>query len=286
MQRLEDERAARRAPRRRPRPRSAGSAPTSPVRTIVPRGSSAPSPSDDLERDPDARARAVVHRVVDQPRVPAHGGAPARRAEVRLGRDRVLEVAERVGRVGEQLDERHQRRRPRCAPASPARAPPAGRASAAGSWRSPSPGSRSAARAARRPRTRSSVAQSKSLGQSTLNEKSTDESSSSKPGGGLVRPVAACGRAAACRSRSRRSSSRARRAPRSDRRAGRRAPARRRAAGPATRSARARPLDLDAADAHAALDHDVALVERGRAAAGSARAASGARPAPRGSRCR
>ena len=55
---------------------------------------------------PDARVAAFVHRVVEQPRVAAHRHAPARGAEIGLGRDGVLLVAEVVAGIGEQLDER------------------------------------------------------------------------------------------------------------------------------------------------------------------------------------
>ena len=58
-----------------------------------------------LEHHPGPRVAPVVHRVVDQPGVAAHGDAPARRAEVGLAGDGVLVVAEVVGGVGQRLDQ-------------------------------------------------------------------------------------------------------------------------------------------------------------------------------------
>ena len=81
----------------------------------------------------------VEQRAWRRTETPPPGGA-----EVGLGRDRVLEVAEVVGDVGEQLDERDADVGRRCARCqSGIERPPAGRASAAGSSRSPWRGSRS-----------------------------------------------------------------------------------------------------------------------------------------------
>jgi hypothetical protein len=55
---------------------------------------------------PRARAAPVAYEVVNEPRVPPHRRAPPRRAEVGLGRDRVLPVAQVVADVSQQLDER------------------------------------------------------------------------------------------------------------------------------------------------------------------------------------
>ena len=63
---------------------------------------------------------ALVQRVVDQPRVTAHGDALPRRVEIGLGRDRVLVVAQVVADVGEQLDERDAEVRDVALAASPA----------------------------------------------------------------------------------------------------------------------------------------------------------------------
>ncbi len=99
---------------------------------------------------PRAGVAAVVHAVVDEARVAAHRDAPAGRAEVGLGGDRVLRVAQVVGDVGEQLDERDAEIGRRGARATPGSARPCGRASAAGSSRSPWRGSRCRSAAASR----------------------------------------------------------------------------------------------------------------------------------------
>ena len=61
----------------------------------------------DLEGHPAARIAALVHRVVQQPRMPAHRHALACGAQVGLGRDRVLEVRDLVGAEGQRLGQRH-----------------------------------------------------------------------------------------------------------------------------------------------------------------------------------
>ena len=65
----------------------------------------------DGDDNPGARVAALVHAVVDEPRVPAHRDAPPRGVEVGLGADGVLVVAQVVADVGEQLDERRCRGR-------------------------------------------------------------------------------------------------------------------------------------------------------------------------------
>ena len=55
------------------------------------------------QRDEGARIAAFVHAVIDQPRMPAHRDALARGAQVGLGGDRVLVVAELVGGVRQRL---------------------------------------------------------------------------------------------------------------------------------------------------------------------------------------
>ena len=59
-----------------------------------------------LELQPGTRVAAVVHRVVDQQRMAPQRDAAPRRVQIRLGRDRVLLVAELVADVGQQLDQR------------------------------------------------------------------------------------------------------------------------------------------------------------------------------------
>ena len=54
-----------------------------------------------------AGVAAVVHWVIDQTRVAAHGDPPARRAEVSFGRDGVLLITQVVADVGERLDQRN-----------------------------------------------------------------------------------------------------------------------------------------------------------------------------------
>ena len=61
----------------------------------------------DLQAHPDARVAPVVHRVVDQPDMPAHRDPLPRRVQVGLGGHRVLLVAELVAGVGEQLHQGH-----------------------------------------------------------------------------------------------------------------------------------------------------------------------------------
>ena len=63
-----------------------------------------PRPDAHVERRP--RVAPVVHRVVDEPRVPARRDPLPGGVEVRLVRDGVLEVREPVARVREQLDQR------------------------------------------------------------------------------------------------------------------------------------------------------------------------------------
>jgi hypothetical protein len=63
-----------------------------------------PGAHPELEERP--RAAALVHAVVEQPRVAPHRDPPPGGAQVRLGGDRVLEVAQPVGRVGQQLHQR------------------------------------------------------------------------------------------------------------------------------------------------------------------------------------
>ena len=60
-----------------------------------------------LQRDERAGVAAVVHRVVDEPRVAADRHPPPGGAEVRLGGHRVLVVGELVGGVGEEFGQRH-----------------------------------------------------------------------------------------------------------------------------------------------------------------------------------
>jgi hypothetical protein len=63
----------------------------------------------DLEGHPGARVAALVHRIVQKTRMPAHRHALARRAQVGLGRDCVLEVGDLVGAEGQCLGQRdHQ----------------------------------------------------------------------------------------------------------------------------------------------------------------------------------
>jgi len=57
----------------------------------------------DVEVHPRARARPFVHEIVEEARMPAHRDALARGAEVGLGGDRVLVVAEVIAEVCEQL---------------------------------------------------------------------------------------------------------------------------------------------------------------------------------------
>ena len=59
----------------------------------------------DVDRDPRPGVAAVVHEVVEEPGVASDRDAPTAGPEVRLGRDRVLEVAELVTDVRQQLDE-------------------------------------------------------------------------------------------------------------------------------------------------------------------------------------
>ena len=54
---------------------------------------------------PDAGVGAVVHGVVDEPRVPAHRDAAPRGAEIGLGGDGVLGVGKPVADVGQHLDQ-------------------------------------------------------------------------------------------------------------------------------------------------------------------------------------
>ena len=77
---------------------------------------------------PGARVAAVVHEVVDQPGVPPRRVRSARGAEVRLGGDRVLPVAQLVADVGEQLDQRDAEVGRVALPPVGHAAPPAGRA--------------------------------------------------------------------------------------------------------------------------------------------------------------
>ena len=56
---------------------------------------------------PRARVAPFVHGIVHQPGVAAHRDAAPRRAEIGLGRDGVLPVAEAVGDVRQKLDQRH-----------------------------------------------------------------------------------------------------------------------------------------------------------------------------------
>ena len=60
----------------------------------------------DLDDDERARVAPFVEDVVDEPRVTPHRLPQARGVEVRLGRDRVLVVAQLVADVREQLDQR------------------------------------------------------------------------------------------------------------------------------------------------------------------------------------
>ena len=190
VQRLEDDAPARassavRRARRVPLRRQCRCRAACRVGTAV--GADATSPASTTELDPGAGVAAVVHGVVDQPGVAADRDAAARGAEVGLGGDRVLLVAQVVADVGQQLDQRDARGRPGCARASrgieqrqPVEHQPAEARVVLGEVvdlrRS------AAARAGRR----ASGAQSKSVGQSTLNEKSTADSSGSKPAGGAV----------------------------------------------------------------------------------------------------
>ena len=115
-------RPAVRTPRAGPRSSSAASSSSS---TTVPRPGRSPrvescgrrrprtgrcrravDPAFRLQRHERAGVAAVVHRVVDQPHMAAHGHPAARGVEVRLGGHRVLLVADLVGGVGEQFDER------------------------------------------------------------------------------------------------------------------------------------------------------------------------------------
>ena len=61
----------------------------------------------DLESHPGARVAAVVHGVIQQAGVAAHRGALAGGAQVGLGGDGVLVVAEFIAHVGQQFDQRH-----------------------------------------------------------------------------------------------------------------------------------------------------------------------------------
>ena len=156
------------------------------ARPRVERSVVGPAPPD-LERDPRARVAPVVQPVVDQAGVAADRDPAARGVEVGLGRDGVLVVAEAVADVGEQLDQRDLRvGRVALGPVRE-RAAPAGRASAAGSSRSPWPGSRCRLGGRRRRRTRSAAPQSNVLGQPTLNEKRDRRQRGSKPAGGRSR---------------------------------------------------------------------------------------------------
>ena len=60
----------------------------------------------DLDDDERARVAPFVEDVVDEPCVTPHRLPQARGVEVRLGRDRVLVVAQLVADVREQLDQR------------------------------------------------------------------------------------------------------------------------------------------------------------------------------------
>ena len=59
-----------------------------------------------FQRDPGACVAPFVKPIVHQPRVSPHRDAPARGSEIGLGRDRVELVAELIGFVGQQLDQR------------------------------------------------------------------------------------------------------------------------------------------------------------------------------------
>src|ERR1041384_5754174 len=57
-----------------------------------------------LNINPGARIAAFMHAVINQPDVPAHRDALARRVKIRLGRNRILIVTKMVAHVGEQFD--------------------------------------------------------------------------------------------------------------------------------------------------------------------------------------
>src|SRR5258705_380652 len=61
----------------------------------------------DLEKDERARACAVVHAIVDETRVTPHADALARRLQIRLVCDRVLEVAQVVTGVRDRFEQRY-----------------------------------------------------------------------------------------------------------------------------------------------------------------------------------
>ena len=58
-----------------------------------------------LDMQEDARIDAFLREIVDKPSVPANRDAPPRRAEIGLGCDRVLVVAQQIADMGEQFDE-------------------------------------------------------------------------------------------------------------------------------------------------------------------------------------
>ncbi len=59
-----------------------------------------------LDANPSAGVAAFAQFVIHQPRVTPHGNPLARGVEIRLGRDCILEIAQVVPDVGQQLDER------------------------------------------------------------------------------------------------------------------------------------------------------------------------------------
>ena len=59
-----------------------------------------------LNIDPGARIASFMHAVINQPDMPAHGGAPARRIKVGLGRNCILIVTEMVSDIRQQFDQR------------------------------------------------------------------------------------------------------------------------------------------------------------------------------------
>src|ERR1700749_3341083 len=54
----------------------------------------------------DARIHTLLREIIDETNMPANRDAPPRRAEIGLGRDRVLAVAHKIADMGEELDER------------------------------------------------------------------------------------------------------------------------------------------------------------------------------------
>ncbi len=87
--------------------RDAGEQPRWLARQVLPRQHHVADAGRGLERHPRTGVHAVVHRVVQQPRVPVDRRPPARAAQVRLGGYRVLAVAQPVGGVGQHLHHCH-----------------------------------------------------------------------------------------------------------------------------------------------------------------------------------